>query len=256
MRIHHYLTLFPVEALIASHLEPCRFGSYMATGSKKGSYEIIMFIEIDGGFGDFFDWEYGREKCVPHQNGEPKNSLYLSVYRTLEHVPLTALRSLFLTTRDGRSLELPGKAAAERAEKRGFWVYQEICPIRPLAVSVLDPPDFARYMCDRVNKTWVPKIVFADLKVANLSPEDPSGEGTDAYDRNLEHLKDCIASVTELKAKPNKIVDRSSVDRFSYQLIGGGVYVGDGKELVAYAMKGSDELRRNHYEWGRSAMIL
>jgi hypothetical protein len=94
MNIHYYVTLFPVEALIASQLDPMQFGSYMATGSKKGSYENIIFAEIDGGFGDYFDWQYAREKCVPHQNGDPKNSLYLSVNRTLEHIPLSTLRSL------------------------------------------------------------------------------------------------------------------------------------------------------------------
>ncbi len=255
MYVHYYVTLFPVEALIASQLDPGRFGAYMATGSKKGAYENIMFMEIDGGFGDYFDWTYAREKCVPHQNGDPKNSLYLSVYRTLENVPLPAMRSLYLTTRDGRSLELGKSVLEEHPEKRGFWVYQELCPIRPLAVSTLDPMDFSRYMCDPSTKTWVPKIVFADLKVVDVSSEDPAN-GPAVYDRNLEHLKDCIAAVTELKAKPNKIVDRSSVDRFTFQIIGDGIYVGDGDSVVVYRMKSAADLRRHHYEWGRSAMIL
>ena len=46
-------------------------------------------------------------RCVPHANGEPKHSVYLSVYRVLEHVPLSALGSLYLATRDGRVMEIP-----------------------------------------------------------------------------------------------------------------------------------------------------
>lgn len=255
MYVHYYFTLFPIEALVASQLDPAQFGAYMATGSKKGSFENIMFIEVDGGFGDFFDWNYAKEKCVPHQNGDPKNSLYLSVYRTLENIPLSAMRSLYLTTRDGRSLELGKAELKEHPVKQGYWVYQELCPIRPLAVSTLDPIDFSHYMSDRTTKTWVPKIIFADLKVIDFSTPETGSIGP-AYDRNLDHLKDCIRAVTELKAKPNKIVDRSSVDRFSYQIVNGGVYVGEGETVVMYRMKTAAELRQHHYDWGRSAMIL
>ncbi len=117
MKIHYYLTLFPVEALIASQLTPVQFGSYMATGSKKGSFENIIFIELTGEFGDYFDWKYAHEKCVPHGNGNPKNSLYLSVYRTLEHIPFSVMDTLYLTTRDGRTLPLE-KSELERASKQ------------------------------------------------------------------------------------------------------------------------------------------
>jgi hypothetical protein len=255
MQIHYYLTLFPIEGLVSSQLEPEKFGSYMATGSKKGSYENIVFIEIDGGFGEVFDWAYAERKCVPHRNGDPKNSLYLSVYRTLENVPLSAMRSLYLATRDGRTLELMRSELKDHPEKQDFWVYQELCPLRPLAVSALDPIDFSSYMCDATTKTWVPKIMFTDLKIFDFSSENTGSIGP-AYDRNLTHLKDCIKDVTELKGKPNKIVDRSNVDRFSYQIIDQGLYIGEGSSVLMYRMKTAEELRRNNYDWGRSAMIL
>jgi len=255
MNVHYYVTLFPVEALIASQLDPIQFGSYMATGSKKGSYENIIFAEIDGGFGDYFDWQYAREKCVPHQNGDPKNSLYLSVYRTLEHVPLSAIRSLYLTTRDGRTLELSRSEMTEHPPKRPYWVYQELCPIRPLAVTILDPIDFSAYMCDPQKKTFVPKIVFTDLKIFDFTSKKTGSIGP-AYDKNLEHLQDCIRAVTELESKPNKIVDRSNIDRFSYQVIQYGIYIGEGAKVLKFPMKTLEELRRYHYNWGRSAMIL
>jgi hypothetical protein len=255
MNVHYYLSIFPVEALIASQLDPIQFGAYMATGSKKGSFENIMFVEVDGDFGDFFDWSYAKQKCVPHQNGDPKNSLYLSVYRTLENTPLSAMRSLFLTTRDGRTIELAREDMKEHPPKQGYWVYQELCPIRPLAVSNLDPIDFSAYMCDPATKTFVPKIVFTDLKVIDFTSENTGSVGP-AYDRNLDHFKDCIRAVTEMKGKPNKIVDRSNVDRFSYQIISGGVYVGEGTDVIKYRMKTGAELRQHHYDWGRSAMIL
>ena len=88
MSIRYYLSVFPTEALIASMLDPVQFGAYRATGSKRGSSEQIIFIGITGEFGDAFDWEYARAQCVPHANGDPKHSVYLSIYRTLERIPL------------------------------------------------------------------------------------------------------------------------------------------------------------------------
>ena len=97
--MHYYLTLFPTESLIASMLDPDKFGAYMTTSSKRGSHERLVFIELDGGFSGDFDWNYAKERCVPHRNGEPKHSVYLSVYRVLEKIPFSAFRRMYLTTR-------------------------------------------------------------------------------------------------------------------------------------------------------------
>ena len=66
MSTYYYLSVFPMEALIASQLEPDQFATYMAIGSKKGSQEQIIFIEIDGGFAGAFDWKHAEEKCIPN----------------------------------------------------------------------------------------------------------------------------------------------------------------------------------------------
>ncbi len=106
MQTYYYLSVFPTQALIASQLEPKHFGSYMATGKKNGSFERIIFIQIDGEFGDHFDWKYAAERCVLHDDGRPKNSVWLSAYRSLEHTPLSAMHAMHLVTKDGRTLEI------------------------------------------------------------------------------------------------------------------------------------------------------
>ncbi|MFW6329302.1 MAG: hypothetical protein ACOC28_04330 [Alkalispirochaetaceae bacterium] len=253
MRIHYYLSVFPIEALIASQLEPEQFGQYMAIGSKNGSYEMITFFEIEGGFGEYFDWNYAEQRCVQHETGEPKHSVWMSVYRVLEHVPESALGNIYLTTKDGRSLALE-KVDFQGLEKK-FYVYQELCPLTPLVTSAYDPKRFAAYMTDPKNKVSVPKVVFADLKVIDFDNPEATGNIGGAYDHNLDHLKDCVADVLNNKEKPNKNVERS-IASFSYQIIDSGIYVGSGKNLVEYRMLGVEEIRQNHYHWGRSAMIL
>ena len=255
MKTHYYLSIFPTEALIASQLEPDRFGAYMAIGSKNGSFEKIMFIEVNGDFGNYFDWKYAAERCVAHPNGTPKNSVWMSVYRSLENTPVDRMVSLYLTTQDGRTLALPKSEFHRPEQKKDYYVYQELCPVTPLVVSALDPSDFARYMTEDKNHVKVPAVAFADLKVVDFANTEKTGNIGATYDKNLEHLKECVHAVTEHSAKVNKNVERSNL-AFGYQIINQGVYVSDGKNLAMFAMPSHEQMRQNHYDWARSAMLL
>ncbi|MFW5643460.1 MAG: hypothetical protein ACOCYQ_05480 [Alkalispirochaeta sp.] len=254
MQTHFYLSFSPIEALIASHLDPEAFGRYMAIGTKNGSREYIMFIEIRGDFGEYFDWEYARRRCVPHPDGGPKHSLWMSVYRVLEHVPLEMMGTMYLTTQDGRTLPLTSSSNLP-ASSRQFRVYQELTPLTPLVVSAFSPADFAAYMTDPTHHVSVPRVIFSDLKVIDFDDPTVTGNIGGAYDRNLEHLRECVREVSENPAKPNKNVERS-VSSFSFQIIGEGIFVGDRRELLFYPMTDIATIRRDYYDWGRSAMLF
>ena len=256
MDTRFYLSIFPLEALIASQLPPEKFGQYMATGRKNGSYERLMFIEIEGGFGDYFDWKHAEKNCVRHENGEPKHSLWMSVYRTLEHVPLSALKELYLTTDDGRSLKLEPREYRAPDFDRKYWMYQELCPIRPLVVSSYDPLTFSEHMTHKDVKVSVPKVAFSDLKVVNFDNLEDTGNLGSVYDTNLDHLKQCIISVTGEGEKKVKNVERSRTESFGYQTINQSVYVGEGRTVVEYKLPSIDDIRKNHFDWGRSSMVL
>jgi hypothetical protein len=256
MAINYYLAVFPTESLIASELGPEEFGSYMAIGSRKGSNENLIFVCLKGEFGSFFDWEYAHERCVPHADGRPKHSLYLSVYRALENIPLDMLGDLYLVTQDGRSLALQPTEYVNQPQDRVYYVYKELCPISPLVVSSLAPRRFGTYLTSGVNRIHVPKIIFADLKV--VDPDDPEHTGNvgRVYENRLEHLRDCIGIVTTNPAKVNKTFNRSNTESFTYQVIRRGLYAADSQEIVMYPMKTEDELRDHHYHWARSARIF
>jgi hypothetical protein len=257
METHYYLSIFPLEALIASQLTPEQFGQYMATGRKNGSYEKLIFIEIEGGFGNFFDWKHADENCVRHQDGEPKHSLWMSTYRTLENVPLSAMKELYLVTNDGRSLKLSPAPFKKPDVHPRYYVYQELCPIRPLVVSTYDAETFSTHMTHKDVKVSVPKIAFTDLKVINFDNLEDTGNVGSVYDTNLEHLKACIMSVTASEAvKKVKNVERSRTESFGYQTINHAIYVGEGEQVIEYRMPDIDTIRMNHFDWGRSALVL
>jgi len=253
--MHVYLMVSPTEALIASMLESQEFGAYMATGSCKTAAEKLMFFELTGEFGSDFDWDYARRSCVPHADGTPKRSVYLSVYRVLERVPLDALGSLFLVTRDGRCLELHPQPLSPPSSWRGYALYQELCPVTPLVASSLPPEPFSRYLVDPSNHVGVPAIVFADVHITELENMEHAGDAGRLHDQGWgEHM---LSGFEEFKSQPgkrSKTIDRSFGARFRYQNIGHGLYVARHKDgVIWYPMPDKETIKKYHYEWGRSA---
>lgn len=257
MKIHYYLTVFPLEALVASELDPDAFGVYMATASHRGSSEPHVFIEVEGGgIGSTFDVAYAEQKC----RGEPdrkKNSVYLSIYRTLERLPMESLGRLYLVTRDGRSLPLePEHLHGTTPTTKPFHLYQEMCPMRPVVVTTMAPTHFCQYMTAQETKIHVPRLAFADLRVIDLDQLDDAGNIGNLYHQNLMHLRDCIEEVTASPEKKAKTLDRARVESFTYNLIDTGIYVGDQQGVLYYRMKSLRELNMHHHAWARSAMIV
>ncbi len=268
MEIYYYLSIFPTEALIASQLEPEDFSRYMAIGSRKGHQENIIFFAVEGEFEGDFDWEFARRKCVPHSDGRPKHSVYLSVYRVLEQIPVVAIGSLYLVTPDGKSLELSPQehheqerrqghyVYHEQERRQGYYVYQEMCPIRPQIVSTLGPTDFVEYITTGEHKIFVPKIVFADLKIIDFDHPESHRDFGGIYDRKVAHLQDCVNSVTCRADKPCKTLDRSGSASFTYQAINHAIYFAERDSITKYTMKSREELREHHYYWAKAANIL
>jgi hypothetical protein len=254
--IYYYLTIYPMEALIASQLEPKKFASYMALGSRKGSAEQLIFMTVTPDCSDSFDWQHAIDHCKPHPDGKPKNSVYLSIYRVLENIPLEAIGTCYLVTKDGLSLPIEKKKYSECKDNELFSLYQEICPVSPLTISSLKPADFAIHIIKGSGKISLPAMIFADIGIIDFNDMENSGNVGGFYDQNIEHLKACIFEIQEKDGKKTKIVDRSYASRFSYQVIGKGIFAARGNEIVCYPMPDREELKRIDYDWGRSALIF
>jgi len=86
MTTHFYLSLLP-EALIVSMLDPEDFGTYYAVGSAKNLAGEAMFYEVDPTFRHpYFRIDEALQALCAHEDGSPKASIYVSVYRVLEHI--------------------------------------------------------------------------------------------------------------------------------------------------------------------------
>jgi hypothetical protein len=252
MTVHLYLSLIP-EALIASMLPPDEFGMYYAVGSHKKQHGQAVFAELEPDFrNDYFKIEKGLERCVPHEDGRPKRSVYISTYRVLEQVPLEAIKKLYLVTAYGEVLGLdPSNDLPEKSY--GLHMYQELAPVSPLVVSSLGPIDFYKFVTrDPDSLIHLPAISFVELQLGELATDPEFGELRDLPYANVNHLRECLLEVQE-KEVQTKMVNRVQSPEFMYRTIASGLFVGNQSGLVSFPLPSREALRSTYYHWWRSA---
>jgi hypothetical protein len=249
---HLYLSLIP-EALIASQLEPNAFGSYYAVGKKVHVFGEAMFFEVDPSFrSDDFPFSLADERCVTQPNGAPKSSVYLGIYDILARIPVSALGNLYLVTDDGRTLGLE-KAPYSPDTEHPLHLYQEFCPITPLVASRLEPRAFCHSITDPSKPVHVPRIVFSELRLGELSTDPGHGNADDLPYPAIRHLRDVLLDFQH-NTKESKLVLKQVKQGVFYRTLQ-GFYVGDHTDFAYYRFPTKQELEAEHYDWWRSAQV-
>jgi hypothetical protein len=253
MRKFIYLTTTP-EALIASMLSPMEFGTYLSTGTKKRNKGQAIFFEVDlARIENIIDMEGLNKRCVAKADGRPKSSVYLSVYKTLEMIPLTALKSLYLTTDNGHTLELNKTTYDSSKEVVGkLHLFQELCPVTPMVATDLTPSEFLKRLTDGSMPISLPKLLFVDLKLGELASNPLSGSVEQLPYLNIGHLRDCLEILIGEYEKHMKTVQRVFSGELLYRTIGSGFYVGSVNDIFYYPYPMMEELEKNNYNFFRA----
>ena len=254
MTVHLYLSLIP-EALIASMLSPEEFGAYYAVGTQKKSRGQAIFFEIDPKFrNDFFHIEEGVKRCIPHEDGSPKSSIYISVYRVLENIPIQAIQRLYLTTQDGRTLGLDKNSQIPK-DTGGLHLYREVSPVSPLVVSSQGPKGFYELIVKNpTSLIKLPAVCFAELRLDDLAGDPKNGEVGDLPYKNMEHLRSCLISL-KTKSVMTKMVDRLPSNGIPFRTVKNGFFVGNQKKMLFFPLPDEKELVSKNYQWWRSATM-
>lgn len=247
-----YLCITP-ESLIASHLPPSEFGSYLATGTKKRLRGQAMFLEVDAEKIKDLPMDHMNEKLVPGKNGEPKHSLYLSIYRALEKTPLEAMKSLYLATDDGKVMELSPETYTTR-NKNVIHLYQQLNPISTRVASKLSPPEFVNFLTNPSKPVSAPRVILVDLKLNKLA-EDPKAPIQNLPYPNPDHLRTCLSTLMASEERLTKTVIRQYQCDLSYRTIENGFFVGDQESYLFYPFPSTEKLEGEYYSWWRSALI-
>jgi len=247
-----YLTSTP-EALVASMLPPDKFGLYLSTGTKKRNKGQTIFFEVDlGKIENLIDMVSLNRRCVAKEDGSPKSSVYLSVYRVLESIPTNALKSLYLTTDHGCVLELKRALYDKSKESQNaLHLYQELSPVNPLVASGLPPSAFLKKLTDGSTPIALPKLFFVELKLGDLAENPLSGSAEHLPYSNIGHLRDCLEILKGEYDKHMKTVQRIYSGTLLYRTIATGFYVGSNDEIVYYPYPDMKQLEDINYEFFR-----
>ena len=229
-----YMVLHPNEALIASQFDPQMFARHYTFGSSRHYTGKVVFAEVDAGYrNDFFDIESIMQELRPHEDGRPKATKFIACYRVLEHVDLSAIGRLYLSTEEGHCIGLD-RGDYDLSHKEAIRIYAEISPMRMLVMSKLSPPDFGAYITDPANHKSAPKQFYTQL---NIDLHEFLGE----FDRNPfqpspvaslhpSTIRDAFNELTAIPGKSSKgIALDSSLNNISYRLL---------KHGFTFAMKG------------------
>jgi hypothetical protein len=248
-----YLTATP-EALVASMLPPEGFGMYLSTGTKKRNKGQTIFFEVDlEKIESLIDMDSLNRRCVAKEDGSPKSSVYLSVYRVLEIIPTSALKSLYLTTDHGTVLELKKTAYDKSKEpQNALHLYQELCPVTPLVASGLAPSVFLKTLTDGSRPIVLPKLFFVELKLGELVTNPLYGSAEQLPYSNIGHLRDCLEILKGEYEKHMKTVQRVFSGLLLYRTIASGFYIGTKDDISFYPYPTMSELENINYEFFRT----
>lgn len=256
---HLYMIVFPINALVASQLDPAAFAQHYTIGSARHFQGKVIFAELDINFRDpYFRIDEYLEKTVPHDDGSPKRTKFISSYRVLEHVRFDAIKKLYLVTVNGKALELsPADYTAENVPGL-IRIYQEIAPIRNLIASRLDQRTFGKYISEDVAK-GAARVCFTqiDLNIEEFLAESKHREVvvSPIPDSNPYRLLDCLSELQQNTQKSVKTISLSSVlHSISYRMLRHGFwfYDIDGNALF-FPIPSQHELETTHYEWLKNA---
>jgi hypothetical protein len=254
---HLYLILFPNEALVASQLTPEEFGRHYSIGSPRHFTGKVIFAEVDINFRNEFlridNYLRLTESNVP---GRPKRTKFVMSYRVLEHIDFSALRGLYLVTTDGGVLGLDRAEHPPDYGDHPIRLYQEICPLRILVASSLDPRQFGRYISEETWSKGAPKIFFAqydiDVEATVASNEVRAFNMGPLPNVNPTNLPMALKELKEDPKKKTKTVSLNpNLDFVSYKVIKNGFWFSAGVDTIFYRMPTMDELHEKHYSWWR-----
>ena len=252
---HLYMIVFPINALVASQLNPADFGAHYTTGSAKHYHGKVIFAEIDINFrNSFFDIDHYLALTVPHSDASPKKTKFVSSYTVLEHTDLKAFRNLYLVTTNGKVLEIAAQQYAEGSEQGKVRIYQEITPLSNLVASRFDPRTFGKYITSETKSKGAPKICFTQYEVKVDEFLEKNKEHDMVYSPIPEtHPTLLFDYLTELKTHPDKKTKTLSLNNTlfetSYAMLRHGFWFAAGDELFYYLMSSKQQLENEYYGW-------
>ena len=254
--IRLYAILYPNTSLIASQLDPEHFAKHYISGSTRHYDGKMMFVEVDPGFRHpYFRIDEAVAEVVPHEDGRPKATKFISCYRVLEHLDLEAIQQLYLTTSEGHCLGLQAGAHESHGQDEAtLRVFAEIAPLRMLALARHSFEEFGRYITDPANPKGAPTLFYTQLELE----VDEFLADFDANPMLLSpipglhpsKLRDSILELRNKRSKPLKGISlHSTFEKIPYRIVQGGFMFASGTQNRFFPLPDLHEIENTHYKF-------
>jgi hypothetical protein len=251
-----YMILHPTSALVASQNSPEQFAKHYTTGPTRHYQGKVVFAEIDIDFRNpFFQIDEAVANLVPHEDGRPKATKFISSYRVLEHMDLQSIKSLYLTSPEGQCLELKSAGRdVKNGNEKSLRIYAEVNPLRMLVLSQYNFEEFGRFITDPRNPVGAPAFLYTELEL-------DTGEFLQEYEDNPfvlppipglhpSILRDAIGELANVSYKSNKGLSLdSNFDRISYKLVKSGFMFASRQDAIFFPMPPLPEIERTNYKF-------
>ncbi len=251
---HLYMIVFPINALVASQLDPEKFGEHYTIGSAKHFGGKVIFAELDVNFrNENFQIEEYLKQTATHDDGTPKKTKFISSYNVLEHVDLSAIQKLFLVTTNGKVLPIESAEYTAYNQPGLIRIYQEITPLETLVASTKDQREFGKFVTNQKAK-GAPKICFTQIEF-DIEKFIDSNKNKEIFNIELPAVNpyrfyDCIMVLKKYSDKEAKTISLGSLLRdISYKFLRHGFWFAKGDELKFFPMPPESDLEDKYFYW-------
>jgi len=247
-----YQILYPNNSLVASQLNPEQFGKHFLVGTARHYEGKVIFTEVDADFRhDFFNIEEGFAGLIPHEDGRPKATKFISSYRVLEHIDLDAVKNLYLVTSNGVTLELRQGVHDKPHQPGLIRTYAQICPTTVLSMTKLNAEEYAGYITNPRHSKWVPKLFFTQVELPieqflKEFEEHPFMSPPFPFVHPAK-LRDSILELESTGKEAKGISLNSEMEKIPYTKIRHGFWLACDKKNLFFPMPDEETIRKDNY---------
>ncbi|MCF6269513.1 MAG: hypothetical protein L3J41_07375 [Melioribacteraceae bacterium] len=252
---HLYMIVYPINALVASQLEPDQFGEHYTIGGAKHYSGKVIFAELDPNYrNESFEIEKYLDMTVTHEDGSPKKTKFIKSYGVLADIDIASIQKLHLCTSNGKVLTLEPSEYTAVNEPGLIRTYQEITPLENLVVSSLDQRDFGKYITTQTQSKGAPKICFTQVEF-NIDHFLKTNKHSEIFNIELPRVNpyrmyDCIKVLQRMPDKATKTVGLGSLLRdLSFSYLRHGFWFFGPNDSKFFAMPSISDLENKYYGW-------
>jgi hypothetical protein len=194
---------------------------------------------------------------VPHEDGRPKATKFISVYRVLEHLDFGAIRRVYLSTPEAAVLPLEEAEEIHTREPGLLRIFAEINPVRMLVLTRLNFVEFGRLVTNPEIRRNVPALFYtqlefdaeAFLKDFEWNPLMPPP----VPELHPSKLRDAILELSTSQEKKTKgLLLDSTFNNIPYRIVRHGFMFARHNEHKFFVMPSLDYIQKNNYKFWRA----